>query len=81
MSDNEIKGLKTITKRALREDIISMAVLKCANKKQYGNIQISLKNTYLLGSNDYPNTIPDVLKVMNNYKPEWDPCADTHTKD
>ena len=48
-----------------------MAVLKRADKSRYGNLQISLKNSYLLGKNNYPDTIPDVLRVLNNHNTEW----------
>ena len=48
-----------------------MAVLKLEEKRRYGNIHISLKNSYLLGKNNYPYTIPDVLRVSNNYRTEW----------
>ena len=29
----------------------------------------------MLGKNNYPDTIPDVLQVLNNYKIEWTPNA------
>ena len=72
LSDDELKHLKIITKRELKEEIVSMAVLKRADKKRYGNLQTSLKNSYLLGTNNYPSTIPGVLKVLNNYQPQWE---------
>ena len=50
-----------------------MTVLKQADKSRYGNLQISLKNSYFLGKHNYPDTIPDVLQVLNNYKTEWTP--------
>ena len=58
-------------KKALKEEILTMTILKRANKQQYGNLQISLKNNNLLGKNDYPVTISDLLKVMINYAPKW----------
>ena len=48
-----------------------MAVLNRPDKRRYGNLQISLINSYLLGENNYPDTIPDVLRVLNYYKTEW----------
>ena len=42
-----------------------------ADKERFGNLQIGLKNLYLLGKDNYPTTIADLLKVLNNYKPEW----------
>jgi len=73
MPADQVKEHTAIAKKALKEEIIAMAVLKRADRKRYGNLQTSLKNSYLLGKNDYPTNIPDVLKVLNNYKCEWTP--------
>ena len=48
-----------------------MAVLKRSDKRRYGNLEISLKKSYFLGKNNYQDTIPDVLRVLNNYMTEW----------
>jgi len=73
MPEDQVKEHTAIAKKALKEEIVAMAVLKRADRKRYGNLQTGLKNSYLLGKNDYPTNIPDVLKVMNNYKSEWTP--------
>ena len=73
MPEAQVKEHTTIAKKALKEEIVAMAVLKRADRKRYGNLQTGLKNSYLLGKNDYPTNIPDVLKVLNNYKCEWTP--------
>ena len=54
-----------------------MAVLKRADKRRYGNLYNSLKNSYKLRKNIYPETIPDVLRVLNNYRMECTPIT-TH---
>ena len=69
--DNEIREQKAISKKAFMEEIVAMAVMKQAEKRRYGNLQISLKILYLLGKNNYPDNIPDVLRVLNNYIPYW----------
>ena len=74
---NEKNELKTIAKKSLKEQILAMAILKRADKRRYGNLKIGLKNDYLLGKNNYPTTIADLLKVMNNYTPEWTPPTAT----
>ena len=43
MPEEEVKEQKAITKKALKKEIIAMAVLKQTYKKTYGNLQISLK--------------------------------------
>jgi hypothetical protein len=73
MPEDQIKDQTAIAKKALKEVIVAMAVLKRADKKRHGNLQISLKNSYLLGKNDNPTNIPDMLKVLNNCKSEWTP--------
>ena len=60
-----------VEKRELKECIMTMTVLKRAGKKRFDNLQISLKNKYLLGMDEYPTTIGDLLKILNHYKPEW----------
>ena len=65
------KESEKVEKRKLKECIIVIVVLKRANKRRFGNLQISLKNKYLLGINKYPTTIRDLLKVLNHYKLEW----------
>ena len=62
MTDDKIKEQKAIAKKDLKKKIIAMAVLKRADKRRYGNLHISLKNSYLLRKNNYPDTIPDVLQ-------------------
>ena len=70
------KEAEAVETRKLKERIVAMTVLKRADKKRFGNLQIGLKNKYLLGQDEYPTTIGDLLKVLNHYKPEWSP-ADT----
>ena len=77
MPDNEVKGKKAIAKEELKEEIVAMAVMNRADKRRYGNLQISLKILYLLGGDIYPDTIPDVLRVLNTYKTERTPST-TH---
>ena len=71
MPEDKVKEQKAIAKKDLKEGIVAMTVLKRADKGRYGNLQISLKNAYLLGGNNYPDTIPDLLRLLNNYKMEW----------
>ena len=48
-----------------------MSIMKRADKRRFGNLQIELKNSFLLGKNEYPTSVPEVLKILNNYKPVW----------
>ena len=71
-TENETEAVE---KRKLKERIVTMAVLKRTDKKRFGNLQIGLKNKYLLGQDEYPKTTGDLLKVLNHYKPEWSQAA------
>jgi len=73
MPEAQVKEHTAIKKKALKEEIVAMAVLKRADRKRYRNLQTGLNNSYLLGKNDYPTNIPDILKVLNNYKCKWTP--------
>ena len=50
---------------------MSMAIVKRADKRRFGNMQIQLQNSFLIGNNDYPTTVPQVLKLLNKYALEW----------
>jgi hypothetical protein len=69
----ETEEINDLIKKDLKEEILAIALLKWTDKKRYGNLQIGLKHSYLLGNNEYLKMVADVLKVLNNYKPEWTP--------
>ena len=68
MTANEKTEASTCIKALLKQEIISMALIKRANQARFSNLQKELKNSYLLGNHRYPATIPNVLKVLNNYE-------------
>ena len=43
MPEEEVKEQKAITKKALKKEIVAIAILKQTYKRMYGNLQISLK--------------------------------------
>ena len=47
-SVEEEKEIKSMVTKALKEEILAMAMMKRADKKRFGNLQISLKNSYLV---------------------------------
>ena len=65
--------INVLVKKALKEEILAMAIIKRANPAKYGPLQKNLRNSYLLGNNAYPTNVADVLKVLNNYTPEYKP--------
>ena len=72
MNEIELKEAQIPTKGVLKDEIDAMAFLKRADKRTYGNLQeIGLRNSFLLGKNDYTTTLSNVLKILNSYKSEW----------
>ena len=57
MDADEEKETEVVETRKLKERILAMTVLKRTDKKRYGNLQIGLKNKYLLGTDEYPTNI------------------------
>ena len=67
----EVAAQKKIAKKKLQDEVVAMSIIKRADKRRFGNLQIELKNAFLLGQNEYPTSISEALKVLNNYKPIW----------
>ena len=70
-TEEEIKEKRRLIKKSIQDEILAMVIIKRADKRRFGNLQIELKNSFLLGKNDYPTTVPEALKILNNYKPVW----------
>ena len=60
--------LKTMLENEIKKSLLAMTILKRADNRRYGSLQKELSNSYLLGKDDYPKTVAEVLKIMNNYK-------------
>ena len=46
MTDEQVAEEKRIIKKSMKEEIAAMVVLKRADKRRYGNLQIGLKNKF-----------------------------------
>ena len=77
MSEDDSREKKSLIKRGMKEYIIAMAVLKRADPNRYGALQQGLKNDFLLGNDQYPEMIPEMLKLLDNYK-NPNPVQDTN---
>jgi hypothetical protein len=62
MPEAQVKEHTAIAKKALKEEIVAMAVLKRAARKRYGNLQTGLKNSYLLGRMTIRRTFQTYLR-------------------
>ncbi len=68
MPEEDVEEQRSILKKELKEYILSMAVIKRVDENRYGTLQKDLRNDYLLGNDRYPTTIPNTLKLLDNYK-------------
>jgi len=73
MTQEMEKAVLKEARRSIKEEITVMAILKRTVKKRYGNLMNELTNAYLVGRNEFLTTIPDLLKLLNNYTPNWKP--------
>lgn len=71
MADDMIEEQTKMLKKQLHEEIIATAIIKRADKRRYGNLQIQMKNNFLMGNNMYPINVADVLRILDNYEREW----------
>ena len=71
LDDSEKEMMRKKVTKSLGEEIETFAILKRADKERFGNLQIKLKNAYLLGRNEYPRTVQELTKVLKNYEQEW----------
>lgn len=69
-SDQQAEQTRVI-KKQLKEEIMATAILRRVDKRRYGNLLINMKNNYLMGNNLYPNSVADVLRILDNYEKEW----------
>ena len=67
LTDPELKIVRVRLQKVIQEEIMSLIILKKADKKRYANLQESLANSYLIGRDEYPTTLGAVLKLLNNY--------------
>lgn len=71
MPDEVIQEQFRIIKKRLQEEIVATAIMKRADKKRYGNLQIQMKNNFLMGNDMYPTSVADVIRILDNYEKEW----------
>ena len=65
----EIKNIKArkITEIGFQEKIKARIVFLAADEERHGDLQREVANTFLTSRKNYPETILEVLKMLNNY--------------
>ncbi len=50
------------------EAVKEALLISCANKQRFGKLKDDLANNYLLGGDQYPDTVDKALRVLGNYQ-------------
>ena len=59
------------------EAVKAVLLISGADKRRYGKLKEQLANNYLLGTNQYPNTLEKATRVLGNYQvPKSTPFED-----
>jgi hypothetical protein len=55
-------------KAAAREDYLAMMFLSGADRTRYWKLRDELSNDYAKGTDNYPNTLDGMLRLLNNHR-------------
>src|SRR6056300_1048521 len=77
--DEEIAEKKKELIKAVENKIKAITILEKADKKRFGNLQIMMKNAYLMGKDEYLKEVHEAQMLLNNCKSEWRPGGRTIT--
>ena len=80
MSDEESTKAKKIIVAGIQEKIRATTVFLAADEERYGDLRREVANAFLTGRDDYPKTIPEVLKMLNNYQRPSVSFSDSHQR-
>lgn len=56
--------------QAVENKMKTMFILTMANKAKHDDLRTHLQNSYMVGCDEYPMNTPELLSVMNNWKPK-----------
>jgi len=80
LNDKEIAEKRKELVKAIQNKIKAITNLEKEYKKRFGNLQIMMKNAYLMGKDEYPKEVHEAQMLLNNYKSEWRPGGQTITR-
>ena len=66
MGDEDSVKARKIIETGIQEKIRATTVFLAADEERYGDIRRA--NAFLIDRDDCPKTIPEVLKIPNNYQ-------------
>jgi hypothetical protein len=58
----------TEAQEEVAEAVKAVLLISEANKRRYGKLKEQLANNYLLGTDQYPDTLEKVARVLGNYQ-------------
>ena len=70
INEGFVRRLKArkITETGFQEKIKARTVFLAADEERHGDLPREVANTFLTNRDDYPETILEVLKMLNNYQ-------------
>ena len=71
MDEARLADVRKVKKKVIKDEIAAITIIRRVDKKRFGNLLIGFENEYLKGKDDYPKSTAAVLRLLNNYKPEW----------
>ena len=65
--DNATVDKRARAVRETTESVKAAMVTSGANKRRYGQLRLDLSNNYLLGTDQYQDTLEKVVNLLTNY--------------
>jgi hypothetical protein len=67
--ERDVKGNVTSTDAAVKDGYLAMAFLENSDPHRFSGLWTQLKNSMLLGHNDYPSNLTSAYDLLCNFKP------------
>jgi hypothetical protein len=77
VTEDELAAVEAKVSEAVKGALL----ISSTNKRRYGKLKDKLANSYLLGSDQYPNTFDKATRILGNYQtmsrpaPPYKPCS------
>ena len=59
---------RRVAEEEANESVKAALLISGANKRTYGKLKDKLANNYLLGTNQYPDTLDKAICILSNYQ-------------
>ena len=59
---------RRVAEEEANESVKAALLISGADKQRYGKLKDKLANNYLLGTNQYPDTLDKAVRILSNYQ-------------